>query len=238
MKVVYTKDMFDAALFSKHLEEDETVSVIVHKHWLFAVRALTFPTISFFLSLSMLSVTKVQLGLYIASVWSVASMVWWVRNFLDYYLDAWIVTNQGIIDLEWHGWFHRQSARILYSDVQGVSYEIKGLFGTFLRFGDLTVEKISTGAAVSLLHVPRPRSVEARILQNMEQYLHKKNMKDSRHVQEILAGIIAGQVQMQPAGGQTSGPVPVLTDIKPETPASAKRSGGFRSSKLGSRTNT
>jgi hypothetical protein len=107
--------------------------------------------------------------------------VWWARNFFDYYMDAWIITNHGVIDLEWHGWFHRQSARILFSDVQGVSYEIKGVTGTLMRFGTVSIEKISTGAAVSLSHVPRPRTVETLILRNMETYLHTKNLKDTKN---------------------------------------------------------
>ena len=35
------------------------------------------------------------------------------------------------------------------------------------------------------------------ILKNMETYLHSKNMKDARHVQELLSGLVAGQVQLK-----------------------------------------
>jgi hypothetical protein len=125
------------------------------------------------------------------------SLVWWLRNFFDYYLDAWIVTDMGIIDVEWHGWFHRQSSRILYSDIQGVSYEIQGVLNTLLRYGTIGVEKISTGSVISLDNVPNPRKVEGLILKNMEGYLHTKNLKDSTHVQEILAGIVAREMQLQ-----------------------------------------
>lgn len=190
--------MLDRILFHRHLEEDETISAIVHKHWLIGFRFLFWPSISFLIAWgSLMLLVQLPLLFYLAALWAIASLVWWLRCFFDYYLDAWIITNQGIIDLEWHGWFHRQSSRILYSDIQGVSHEIQGVAGTFLRYGMVSIEKISTGTVIALTQVPRPRKVESLILKNMETYLHSKNLKDARHVQELLAGFVANQVQMK-----------------------------------------
>lgn len=220
--------MLDAMLFGKHLEEDETVSVIVHRHWLMAGAALFFPTVSLLLSLAALPVSHMPAAMLAVGLWAAASAVWWMRSFFDYYLDAWIITDQAVIDLEWHGWFHRQSSRILYSDVQGVSYEIKGIAGTLLRYGTITVEKISTGAAVSMGDVPNPRGVEATILRNMETYLHKKNLKDAKRVQEILAGFVAEQMQLKDFDGNKK---------EESAPASQppKKKHSFQSSKVGSK---
>jgi hypothetical protein len=134
---------------------------------------------------------------FIVAIWSVIAIVWLLRNFFDYYLDAWIITDAGIIDVEWHGWFHRESTRVLYSDVQGVSYEIQGVAATLLRFGEISVEKISTGNAISLDYVSRPRSVEGIIMRSMEEYLHGKNLKDAKHVQELLSEIVARESQLE-----------------------------------------
>lgn len=187
------KDFF----FARHLEDDEVVSRIVHKHWLAGFATLFWPTLSFIASVVVLAmaVTRgVQLAL---ALWAIVSLVWWLRNFFDYYLDAWIISDQGIIDIAWHGWFHRESSRVLYSDIQGVSYEIQGVWGTLLRYGTISVEKISTGSAISMEQVYFPRGVEALILKNMEQYMHKKNLKDSKQVQELLSTLIAEQIQMR-----------------------------------------
>ena len=124
-------------------------------------------------------------------------MVSWLRDFYDYYLDAWIITDQGIVDVEWHGWFHRASTRVLYTDVQGVSYEINGVIGTVMRYGTISIEKISTGDAVELCDVSNPRAVEQIVLKAMEQYLHGKNLADSKHVQEILSQLVSQQVQLE-----------------------------------------
>jgi len=135
--------------------------------------------------------------LYGALIGFVATVTWWARNFMDYYLDVWLITNKGVIDLAWHGWFHRQSARTLYSDLQGFSYEISGIIGTILRFGTISIEKISTGQAVSLEYVSNPKRIESVVLKSQEVYLHTKNMKDAKQIQNLLATLVAEQIQLQ-----------------------------------------
>jgi hypothetical protein len=184
-------------LFDRHLEDDEEVQLLVHKHWLVGFKFLFLPAFSFVLGWLVLYLVPFRAVFFIVAIWSVIAIVWLLRNFFDYYLDAWIITDAGIIDVEWHGWFHRESTRVLYSDVQGVSYEIQGVAATLLRFGEISVEKISTGNAISLDYVSRPRSVEGIIMRSMEEYLHGKNLKDAKHVQELLSEIVARESQLE-----------------------------------------
>ncbi len=210
----------DAYLFRKNLEDDEQIRLVVHKHWLVGLRFLVWPTVSFLLADAVLFLRHAQPAVLLGFLWAVASLVWWLRNFFDYYLDAWIITNHGVIDLEWLGWFHRQSSRILYSDIQGVSTEIHGVTGTLLRYGTISIEKISTGSAVSISHVPRPRRVESAILQNMEAYLHAKNLKNAKHVEELLSQFVAQHVQE--------------TDVREQRTPRRTTKASFTSSKIGS----
>ncbi len=191
--------MLENFLFKKHLEDDENVSMIVHKYWGIGAQALFWPALFFVGGCVFLAAAPQRLTLLVVSLWSLFVIVWGIRNFLDYYLDAWIVTDQGIIALEWFGWFHRQSSRILYSDLQGVSYEISGIIGTLSRYGTLSVEKISTGAKLSLPFVRHPKHVESLILKNMEEYLLKKNLKNAKHVQDLLTEFVAQKMQLEEA---------------------------------------
>ncbi len=195
LRIVYTFFMLNRFFFMKHLEDDETLVRVVHKHWLIGLKALFWPTVLLLGLWFLYANTQTRAMLTISTVLSLVLVLWWLRTFFDYYLDAWLITDQGIIDIAWFGWFHRQSTRVLYSDLQGVSYEINGVFGTLLRYGTLSVEKISTGTEVSLDYVSRPKQVELLILRQMEGYLHTKNLKDAKHVQEVLAKIVAHQIQ-------------------------------------------
>jgi len=143
-----------------------------------------------------------RLIVYITSLWAVISLLWWLRNFFDYYLDAWIVTTEGIIDIEWFGLFHRKSTHILFSDIEGVSYEIAGISATLMRYGTISVERISSGEDVEIEYVPHPRDIEHLILDQMEVYMDHKNLKDTKQVQEVLANIVANQLHLDSLGSQ------------------------------------
>lgn len=197
--------MLQKLLFTKHLDDDESLVRVVHKHWLLGVRSLLWPSawIGFDVLLAFAFPTRAMF--IVCCVFGAVLAVWWLRSFFDYFLDAWIITNEGIIDVAWHGWFHRESSRILYSDIQGVSYEIKGIVGTLLQVGVISVEKISTGDSVSLESVKRPKKIESLLLANQEKYLHKKNLRDGKEVQKMLSSLLANQMNMKELGLPSGG---------------------------------
>ncbi len=186
--------MLNRALFRRHLDDNEELVAIVHKHWLVGLRALFWPSLWVVSAIAVLALQPGRPLFLAVSLTTVVFLVWWLRSFFDFFLDAWVITTSGVIDVAWHGWFHRESSRVLYSDIQGVSYEISGVWGTLFRFGTVSVEKISTGAAMSLEYVQNPRRVESMILRHMENYVHTRNLKNAKHVQEVLAELIAGQL--------------------------------------------
>jgi len=189
-------DSLNNWFFKKHLEDDEVVRLYVHTHWRLGVSRLFWPTVAFVASWVFLAIAPFLIIFYLVSVASMCSIVWWIRNFFDYFLDAWLVTDQAIIDVKWHGWFHRTATKILFSDIQGVTYETKGISGTLFHYGTITVEKVSTGGTISLDNVSRPRLVAAAILQNMEQHLHTKNIKDAKHIQELLSDVVSRELSL------------------------------------------
>lgn len=191
--------MLNSFFFTQHLDDEEEIQMVVHKHWLLGIKSLWLPSLVFIAVWSMLYFAHTKYMIYGIGVASLGIALWWIRNFMDYYLDAWIITNKGVIDLAWHGWFHRSSTRVLYSDIQGLEYEVKGILGTILGYGEVSLEKISTGNTMSMEYVKRPRRVEALVLQCMETYMHKKNLKDATTVQNILAEFVASTMQKRAA---------------------------------------
>lgn len=181
-------------LFNRHLESDESVVVIVHQHWFNGVRELFLPIVALIALITVLALRPDRYVALTIGVLLFVTVVWLLRNFFDYYLDAWIITNTGIIDVEWHGWFHRQSSRILYSDIQGVSYEVNGIWQTIFQTGTLSVEKVSTGSAISLNEVKRPKRIEKIILTQMENYMHKHNLRDANTIQDLLVNVLAKEM--------------------------------------------
>lgn len=184
--------------FHRHLDEDEKILLVVHKHWLWGIRALLWPTVVVLADVTLWYVLRSRAwSVTVFGVLGGVASLWWVRSFYDYFLDAWIITNEGVIDVDWHGFFHRESSRVLYSDIQGVSYEIKGIVATLLRVGTMEIEKISTGGSVKLERVSRLKKVEGLILKSMETYMHKKNLRDSEQVKDMLATLVAEHINVK-----------------------------------------
>ena len=184
-------------LFYKHLEDDEELYVAIHKHWVHGLKDLALPTLSLFASWALLYYLPfIPMAILVVAV-DIGILVWMLRNFFDYYLDAWLITNTAVIDVEWHGWFHRQSTSIDYSSIEGVSYEIEGILGTIFGFGTVSIEKISTGSVFSIEDVKRPRDVESTILACQESCIRTKNMKDSSAIKDIIAEIVAERMYLK-----------------------------------------
>lgn len=189
--------MLNRLLFLRHLEDDEELQKVVHKHWVVILLALLWPSASFLLAIATVILLPYRPVVLLSACWATLSIVWWIRKFFDEYLDAWIITDSAVIVIEWFGWFHRKATRILHSDIEGVSYEVQGILATLFHYGTVSIERVATGTVLDLDHVPRPREVEGEILRSMEAYLHSKNLKDATHVQEILSQIVAEQLQLR-----------------------------------------
>src|SRR3990167_4433200 len=184
-------------LFERHLENDEPLYMIIHKHWFLSVQELLFPVIAIVATWVLGYMAPIVPVLSILLILDCIIAVWFFRNFLDYYLDALLITDRAVIDVEWHGWFHRESTRVDYSSIEGVSYEIQGILGTMLNFGTITIERIGSGSVVEIEKVKYPRDVESAILACQSECLRTKNLKDSAQVKDIIAEIVAERMQMK-----------------------------------------
>ena len=179
---------WDRILFRQYLESGEDMLFIAHKHWieLFnrALKAAVFGvlipwTTWFFLP---------QL-FWVSVAWTLVVWLWFLYHFIDWYFDVWIATTTSIIDVEWRGLFHRLSSRIPYSEVREVSYEIKGIIGLILRFGDASIS-MATSGQVTLNNIARPRFVTMRITELRDQYLSEQKVMQSDALQALLSDMV------------------------------------------------
>jgi len=184
-------------LFQRHLEDDEPLYLLVHKHWILSAKQLSAPFVALMITWVALYFAPIRIVALAIGIVDLAILVWALRNFLDYYLDALLITDRAVIDVEWHGWFHRESTRIDYSSIEGVSYEVKGILGTILRYGTITIERIGSGSEIEIENVKRPKEVESAILVCQAESLRAKNLKDSDAIKDILAEIVADRMQMR-----------------------------------------
>ncbi len=133
---------------------DEIVLLVIRRHWIvFAVPALLFgvlfvlPAIALAAAFALFPAlaapapaasAKFLFALYLL-VLTLGIFIFWMK----YYLDAWIITDQRIIDIEQHGLFHREVSEIAMERIQNVTIEIPGFLATVMKFGTIKIQTAS-----------------------------------------------------------------------------------------------
>ena len=160
------------------LFENEKVLLIVRKHWfvmartailffvlLFApvIGSFLFPYVKTAIPEDLLYAgTNFFVSLYFAAISAFLFFEW-----MDYYLDTWIITSRRIIDIEQQGLFSRHVAEIPLSRVQDITIEVNGILETFLGFGTIRIQ--TAGERDFFIHdVPRLQELKNAILSQLE----------------------------------------------------------------------
>ena len=98
------------------------------------------------------------------SIYYLAVVTFFFQEFIDYYLDTWIVTNERIINIEQHGLFNRVASEMHISLVQDVSAEIRGALHTFLNYGDVHIQTAGSAKRFHFKAVGDPEQIRRTIL--------------------------------------------------------------------------
>ncbi|MEW6610488.1 MAG: PH domain-containing protein [Patescibacteria group bacterium] len=116
----------------------------------------------------------IRVSLAILLVYAYELYVWlfFYRAFIDYYLDVWIVTNKRIINIEQMGLFNRRISEQKLFRVQDVSSSQQGFFGTFLDYGDVSIQTAAEVGRFTFEQVPHPTQVALRITELVEHDKH------------------------------------------------------------------
>lgn len=182
----------DKLIFKKHLEKGEEILYSVHKHWIEVLKpsaeviffGLILPWTLYFIGFNS------GLFFWIAVTWSILAMSRFIYVFVNWYSDAWLITSMSVITIEWNGIFSNNSARIGYEDIEGASYEIKGFWGTILRYGDMRL-RVMSGSHSDLSNVTRPKKAELALARYQDQYLNDRNMQDTNSLKNLLSSLAA-----------------------------------------------
>lgn len=80
-------------------------------------------------------------------------------NFIDYFLDIWIITNKRIIDIRQNGLFSRTVSEQHLDKIQDISSEIKGFIHTAFNYGNLYIQTAGEKERVEFNDVPNPERI-------------------------------------------------------------------------------
>ena len=110
----------------------------------------------------------VALSSYYLFLWLFFAYAW-----VDYYLDLWIVTDERIVNIEQVGLFNRVISEQRLLRVQDATSEVKGLFPTFLDYGQVFVQTAGERERFVFAQVPHPDAVKKIVILAHEEALRR-----------------------------------------------------------------
>ncbi len=110
----------------------------------------------------------------LSSSFSLFVVLFTFSNFVDYYLDVWIVTNMRIIDIEQGGLFSRKMSEKDLGRMQDISANVQGPIATFLNYGDVIIQ--TAGEQQHFVFKQIPDAEEAtRLISNLVSEYRRHN---------------------------------------------------------------
>lgn len=151
------------------LKDDERVLRVVRNHWIIHLPGWTFGfllmALAFFLMMPLF--TNGLGGVIAFGLLNFVGLVIVLRTFVVWHWNAFVVTSHRVVDVDQRGFFSRTVSEATYDKVQDVSYAIKGVMGTLLRFGTIELQTAGTSVNLELPHVHDPKEVHHLITESM-----------------------------------------------------------------------
>jgi len=105
----------------------------------------------------------------LASLFYFAIWVYSFSEFIDYYLDVWIVTNERVINIEQQGLFARTASELNLTAVQDVTSDVRGMFHTVFDFGTVHIQTAGEQKRFVFKQISHPEVVKRQIIQLADQ---------------------------------------------------------------------
>lgn len=100
-----------------------------------------------------------------ASAYFLSIFLFFYSFFVEFYLDCWIITNDRLVDVRQISLFARTVAEVDLFQIQDVSSEVKGIFPTIFRYGNVYLQTAGPVPKFILSNVPHPDQLRQAIIQ-------------------------------------------------------------------------
>lgn len=163
-------------LFPSQLD-NEVIHLVVREHWFFLflrtciwVLFAAVPVIfraygpQYFPGLfegTAAGYVALALNIYILLLTLGLFMIWTL-----YYLNVQIVTNKRVVDINQYAIFRQKISELLLPNIEDVTSEVKGFFGTVLEYGDILIQTAGEKDNFRFDRIPNPRAV-AKLISNL-----------------------------------------------------------------------
>ncbi len=115
------------------------------------------------------------------SIYYLSIYLFFFAQFIEFYLDLTIVSNDRVIDVEQRGLFSRTISELDLFRIQDVTSDIHGVFPTLLNYGDVTIKTASTNVNLIAHAIPHPNKIREDLIQlsHEDRKYHPPQLKEA-----------------------------------------------------------
>ncbi len=159
------------------LKDDEQVLRVVRNYWIVYLPAWTLAFLvvaaAFFFMLPLFKAGGWGIGAF-AVLNAVGAFVA-LRTYVVWRWNAFVVTTHRVVDVDQRGFFSRTVSEAAFDKIQDVSYAIKGVLGTLLKFGTIELQTAGNATNLELQDVHDPKELHHLITESMASHKDKAN---------------------------------------------------------------
>ena len=148
--------------------DGESIEYLLRRHWwtnvkwmLLSAFLLILPVI--FANFSQLftfwDIFSSDLKIVLLLVWYFVAAFFVFEHFLLWYYNAFLITDERVLDLDFYGFFHMESSEARLEQIQDVSHTQGGLSQLIFNFGNVYVQTASELGKIEILGVANPAKV-------------------------------------------------------------------------------
>lgn len=100
-------------------------------------------------------------------VWYLFILGYSFYRFIFWYFNIYLLTNERIIDFDFRGILHKETAYAPLGQIQDVTPKTIGFFGTFFHFGNVFIQTAAQKPEFEFHEVARPNEVADEILEEV-----------------------------------------------------------------------
>lgn len=160
------------------LAEGEQIVMVIRRHWfslavegmldivifVSAIGAVIFFDTVLLVDENALQINVLPLGFFALGFLGLLLWMHFFASWSDHWLDAWIITDKRLIDIEQKGFFVREISSFPLNRIQDVTSTVSGIIPTWLHFGDVRIQTASISEDFVMQQVPFPQDVKEHLL--------------------------------------------------------------------------
>lgn len=145
-------------------EAEEKVILLLRQHPVVNIPWIFLTIVLLFLPLTLdyvpiIDFLPINFQIFTLILWYLLVLAYVLGQFLYWYFNVYIVTDERIVDIDFFGMIYRDVSVTKIDKIQDVTFVQAGLFGSIFNYGDVLIQTAAETSRIDFMKVPRPADV-------------------------------------------------------------------------------